>query len=46
MIAMVDGLSIQYALDSDNTGDIDAAVALWEKMTRCLLSDLGLVDMG
>lgn len=44
-IAVVDGLSIQVGLDPD-TVDIEAATMLWLQMARCLLSDLGLVDMG
>ena len=44
-IAVVDGLSIQHGLDPTRV-DIDAATLLWLKMARCLLSDIGLVDMG
>jgi len=44
-IAVVDGLSIQHGLDATGV-DIEAATVLWQKMARCLLSDLGLVDMG
>ena len=44
-IAVVDGLSIQHGLDPARV-DIEAATLLWLKMARCLLSDIGLVDMG
>jgi AcrR family transcriptional regulator len=44
-IAVVDGLSIQHSLDPENV-DIEAATMLWLQMARCLLGDLGLVDMG
>ena len=44
-IAVVDGLSIQVGLDPDAV-DVEAATMLWLQMARCLLSDLGLVDMG
>jgi len=44
-IAVVDGLSIQKGLAPD-TVDVEAATMLWLQMARCLLSDLGLVDMG
>jgi AcrR family transcriptional regulator len=44
-IAVVDGLSIQHGLDPDRV-DVEAATLLWLKMARCLLSDIGLVDMG
>ena len=45
MIAMVDGLSVQYALDPDGA-DVDAAIALWERMIRCLFQDMQMVDRG
>jgi AcrR family transcriptional regulator len=44
-IAVVDGLSLQHSLDPEKV-DIEAATMLWLQMARCLLSDLGLVDMG
>lgn len=44
-IAVVDGLSLQHSLDPERV-DVEAATMLWLKMARCLLSDLGLVDMG
>jgi AcrR family transcriptional regulator len=44
-IAVVDGLCIQHGLDPERV-DVDAATKLWLQMARCLLSDLGLVDMG
>ncbi|MEL7667464.1 MAG: TetR/AcrR family transcriptional regulator [Actinomycetota bacterium] len=44
-IAIVDGLSIQYALDPDRV-DLEAATHLWQRMGRCVLSDLGMVDIG
>jgi AcrR family transcriptional regulator len=44
-IAVVDGLSIQRGLDPERV-DVEAATLLWLKMARCLLSDIGLVDMG
>lgn len=44
-IAIVDGLSIQYALDPDRV-DLEGATQLWQRMGRCVLSDLGIVDMG
>jgi AcrR family transcriptional regulator len=45
MIAVVDGLSVQYALDPEGF-DVDAAIALWERMIRCLFQDLRMVDVG
>ncbi|HEY5473995.1 MAG TPA: TetR/AcrR family transcriptional regulator [Candidatus Limnocylindrales bacterium] len=44
-IAVVDGLAIQHGLDPARV-DIEAATLLWLKMARCLLGELGLVDMG
>lgn len=44
-IAIVDGLSIQYALDPTRV-DLEAATQLWQRMGRCVLSDLGMVDIG
>lgn len=44
-IAVVDGLSIQHALDPERI-DVEAAIALWLKMARCLLGEIGLVDIG
>lgn len=44
-IAIVDGLSIQYALDPERV-DLEAATNLWQRMGRCVLSDLGIVDIG
>jgi len=44
-IAVVDGLSIQHGLDPDRV-DVEAATLLWLKMARCLLGEIGLVDMG
>lgn len=44
-IAIVDGLSIQYALDPARI-DLEAATKLWQRMGRCVLSDLGIVDIG
>lgn len=45
MIAMVDGLSIQYALDPD-PHRIELAIKMWERMVRCLFEDERLVDIG
>ncbi|HET6497616.1 MAG TPA: TetR/AcrR family transcriptional regulator [Coriobacteriia bacterium] len=45
MIAMVDGLSVQYALDPGGA-DVDAAIKMWERMMRCLFQELGMVDAG
>jgi len=44
-IAVVDGLSIQHSLDPARV-DVEAAALLWLKMARCLLSEIGLVDIG
>ncbi|MBN2404797.1 MAG: TetR/AcrR family transcriptional regulator [Coriobacteriia bacterium] len=45
MIAMVDGLSIQNALDPEGA-NVRAATALWEQMIRAYLRDRGLIDIG
>lgn len=45
MIAVVDGLSIQNALDPDGT-NVRAATALWERMMRAYLRDLGIIDIA
>lgn len=44
-IAVVDGLSIQHGLDPGRV-DVEAATMLWLQMARCLLSEVGLVDVG
>ncbi len=45
MIAMVDGLSIQYALDPDKER-VARAIRMWERMVRCLFEDERMVDFG
>ena len=45
MIALVDGLSVQHSLDPDRA-NVAAAIALWEKMMRCVLRDLRMIDVG
>ena len=45
MIAVVDGLSIQNALDPTGT-NVREATALWERLIRAYLRDLGLIDIG
>lgn len=45
MIALVDGLSIQDSLDPERA-NVTAAIALWEKMMRCVLRDLRMIDVG
>jgi len=45
MIALVDGLSVQHSLDPDRA-NVTAAIALWEKMMRCVLRDLRMIDVG
>jgi len=45
MIAVVDGLSIQNALDPEGA-NVRAATALWERMIRAYLRDLGIIDIG
>jgi AcrR family transcriptional regulator len=44
-IAVVDGLSIQRALDPKQI-DVEAATALWLGMARGLLADRGFTDLG
>jgi len=45
MIAVVDGLSIQYSLDPEGI-NVRAATALWERMMRAYLRDLGIIDIA
>jgi AcrR family transcriptional regulator len=45
MIAVVDGLSIQHALDPEGI-NVRAATALWERMMRAYLRDLGIIDIA
>jgi AcrR family transcriptional regulator len=45
MIAVVDGLSIQHTLDPEGT-NVLAATALWERIMRSYLRDLGIIDIA